>query len=202
MAAGTASMMAVEGSGAEPAGTYSPTARIGTLKRSQSTPGAVSTRSGAGTLRRVKRAHVGDRALEGRVLLRRSARARRRRIPARDTASASSRTAIEALGQRQQRRIAVAAHRLDDVARRGRDAPRPRAAPGAASAARRCAGGQRFPVEDAHGIVRPQASIFSTGRTSTERRARALQVSRASPRTRFRGTPRAPRPDRRGLRAE
>ena len=40
-------MMAVEGSGAEPAGTYSPTARTGTLKRSHSTPGAVSTRKGA-----------------------------------------------------------------------------------------------------------------------------------------------------------
>src|SRR5450432_3021794 len=48
MAAGTASMMAVEGNGAEPEGTYRPTARMGTLKRSQSTPGAVSTRSGAG----------------------------------------------------------------------------------------------------------------------------------------------------------
>ena len=42
-------MMAVEGSGAEPAGTYSPTARIGTLKRSHSTPGEVSTRSGFGS---------------------------------------------------------------------------------------------------------------------------------------------------------
>src|ERR1700722_10669247 len=47
MAAGTASMMAVEGSGADPAGTYRPTAWIGTLKRSHTTPGAVSTRSGA-----------------------------------------------------------------------------------------------------------------------------------------------------------
>src|ERR1700676_4879733 len=46
MAAGTASMMAVEGSGADPAGTYSPTARIGTLIRSHTTPGEVSTRSG------------------------------------------------------------------------------------------------------------------------------------------------------------
>src|SRR6267378_1717674 len=46
MAAGTASMMAVDGSGADPAGTYSPTARIGTLIRSHTTPGAVSTRSG------------------------------------------------------------------------------------------------------------------------------------------------------------
>src|SRR6202043_457384 len=49
MAAGTPSMMAVEGSGADPAGTYRPTARIGTLKRSHTTPGAVSTRSGLGT---------------------------------------------------------------------------------------------------------------------------------------------------------
>ncbi len=48
-AAGTASMMAVEGNGAEPAGTYRPTARTGTWMRSQSTPGAVSTRSGAGS---------------------------------------------------------------------------------------------------------------------------------------------------------
>ncbi len=47
MAAGTASMMAVEGSGAVPAGTYRPTARMGTLKRSHTTPAAVSTRSGA-----------------------------------------------------------------------------------------------------------------------------------------------------------
>ena len=49
MSAGTPSMMAVEGSGAEPAGTYSPTARIGTLKRSHSTPGEVSMRSGFGS---------------------------------------------------------------------------------------------------------------------------------------------------------
>ena len=46
MAAGTASMTAVEGSGAEPAGTYRPTARMGTLRRSHTTPGAMSTRSG------------------------------------------------------------------------------------------------------------------------------------------------------------
>ena len=39
--------IAVEGSGADPAGTYSPTARIGTLIRSHTTPGAVSTRSAA-----------------------------------------------------------------------------------------------------------------------------------------------------------
>src|ERR1700677_3298068 len=45
-AARTAGMMAVECKGAEPAGTYRPTARIGTLKRSQITPGDVSTRSG------------------------------------------------------------------------------------------------------------------------------------------------------------
>src|SRR5271168_1297000 len=48
-AAGTASMMAVEGRGADPAGTYKPTARMGTLKRSQITPGDVSTRSGGET---------------------------------------------------------------------------------------------------------------------------------------------------------
>src|SRR5882757_4787376 len=47
IAAGTANMIAVEGNGAEPAGTYSPTARTGTLMRSHTTPGAVSTRSGA-----------------------------------------------------------------------------------------------------------------------------------------------------------
>src|ERR1700691_1120642 len=45
-AAGTANMMAVDGKGAEPAGTYRPTARMGTLKRSQITPGDVSTRIG------------------------------------------------------------------------------------------------------------------------------------------------------------
>src|SRR5450631_3875736 len=47
-AAGTASMSAVDGKGATPAGTYRPTARIGTLKRSHVTPGAVSMRSGRG----------------------------------------------------------------------------------------------------------------------------------------------------------
>src|ERR1700728_940707 len=47
-AAGTASMMAVDGRGAEPAGTYRPTARTGTLTRSQRTPGTVSMDSGAG----------------------------------------------------------------------------------------------------------------------------------------------------------
>src|ERR1700731_2649498 len=48
IAAGTPSMIAVEGNGADPAGTYRPTARTGTLMRSQTTPGAVSTRSGSG----------------------------------------------------------------------------------------------------------------------------------------------------------
>src|ERR1700756_323475 len=43
--AGTASIMAVEGNGADPAGTYRPTARMGTLRRSQITPGEVSRRS-------------------------------------------------------------------------------------------------------------------------------------------------------------
>ena len=47
IAAGTDNINAVDGSGAEPAGTYSPTTRIGTLKRSQSTPGAVLRRMGA-----------------------------------------------------------------------------------------------------------------------------------------------------------
>src|SRR5262245_14332071 len=46
-AAGTASMMAVEGKGALPAGTYKPTACSGRLTRSQTTPGAVSTRIGS-----------------------------------------------------------------------------------------------------------------------------------------------------------
>ena len=47
--AGTASMMAVDGSGAEPAGTYSPTLPIGRVMRSQTTPGMVSTDSGGET---------------------------------------------------------------------------------------------------------------------------------------------------------
>ena len=47
---------------------------------------------GARLLRRVKRAHVTDRACRAPRAGRRSARARRRRTPARDTANASSRT--------------------------------------------------------------------------------------------------------------
>src|SRR5258706_15959693 len=46
MAAGTASMMAGDGSGADPAGADSPTARIGTLIRSHTTPRAVCTPHG------------------------------------------------------------------------------------------------------------------------------------------------------------
>jgi len=46
IAAGTAVMIAAEGSGAEPAGTYRPTASIGTSIRSQRTPGLVSMDSG------------------------------------------------------------------------------------------------------------------------------------------------------------
>ena len=38
--------MAVEGSGALPAGTYRPTAPTGRVRRSQTTPGEVSTRTG------------------------------------------------------------------------------------------------------------------------------------------------------------
>lgn len=41
--AGTPSISAVDGSGAEPAGTYRPTRRIGRSTRSQRTPGAVSS---------------------------------------------------------------------------------------------------------------------------------------------------------------
>ena len=44
--AGTASMMAVDGSGADPAGTYRPTLVIGRVMRSHTTPGIVSTMSG------------------------------------------------------------------------------------------------------------------------------------------------------------
>lgn len=44
--AGTPSISAVEGSGAEPAGTYSPTVRTGRTMRSQRMPGAVSTANG------------------------------------------------------------------------------------------------------------------------------------------------------------
>jgi hypothetical protein len=53
--AGTASMMAVEGSGAEPAGTYRPTRLIGRVMRSQRTPGMVSTDSGCGSCASWKR---------------------------------------------------------------------------------------------------------------------------------------------------
>ncbi len=49
MRAGTANMTTVEGSGAEPAGTYSPTADIGRMIRSQRTPGIVSNASGCTT---------------------------------------------------------------------------------------------------------------------------------------------------------
>ena len=49
-AAGTASMMRVETSGAEPAGTYSPHVSIGRHTRRQTTPGAVSTSSGRGAV--------------------------------------------------------------------------------------------------------------------------------------------------------
>ena len=45
--AGTATMITVEGSGAEPAGTYSPTAGIGRNIRSQLTPGITSMLMGA-----------------------------------------------------------------------------------------------------------------------------------------------------------
>jgi len=46
--AGIASISAVDGSGALPAGTYSPTGLIGRRMRSQSTPGAVSSPYGCG----------------------------------------------------------------------------------------------------------------------------------------------------------
>ena len=50
--AGTASMIAVEGSGALPAGTYRPTERNGRQMRSQRTPGCVSSESAAGSCAR------------------------------------------------------------------------------------------------------------------------------------------------------
>ncbi len=52
--AGTPSISAVEGSGALPAGTYRPTRVTGRWMRSQTTPGAVSTRTGAGMAARWK----------------------------------------------------------------------------------------------------------------------------------------------------
>ncbi len=68
IAAGTASMMAVEGSGAEPAGTYRPTARTG-----DADPLADHSRRGLDAqrtrrLRRVEPAHGTDRVVERRVL--------------------------------------------------------------------------------------------------------------------------------------
>ena len=81
MRAGTASMIAVEGSGAVPAGTYRPTASSGTIMRSQTTPGAVSRRSGASVCASWKRVTVSIARVERGVLLRRQRRLAPRRIP-------------------------------------------------------------------------------------------------------------------------
>ena len=58
MRAGTASMMAVEGSGADPAGTYRPTLLMGRVMRSQRTPGMVSIDSGSGSCAAAKQRFV------------------------------------------------------------------------------------------------------------------------------------------------
>ena len=61
--------MAVEGSGAVPAGTYRPTAPSGTIMRSQITPGEVSRLQRREHLRFVEARHSVDGAAQRRELL-------------------------------------------------------------------------------------------------------------------------------------
>ena len=174
-------MMAVEGSGAEPAGTYRPTARTGTLMRSQTHSRCRLDAQGARLLSRVKRAHGTDRGVErcvlgviqyalGGVELLRGHGQRIEPNP------------IEALGVVDQRRIAAARARH----RRFR-APRPRPVRRRAVRAAAAPRGDRRSSSDFQSRMRmvgsAQASIFSTGSTSTELAPAPFSCSRVSQNT-------------------
>ena len=90
-------MIAVEGRGAEPAGTYRPTAPIGRIRRSQRTPGAVSTRQRRRQLRARGSASRSrsPRSIAAAAVAVRVRRARRRTRP-RVTCSACEARAVEA----------------------------------------------------------------------------------------------------------
>ncbi len=170
-------MMAADGKGAVPAGTYSPTASIGWLMRSQRTPGIVSTEIGAGrcaswkprTLRiarSIAASCAGVRLASATAMssgVTRNTRCRRHR------SGASTRAA-------QRRHLAYG---LDD----GRCAARDSlviASAGRRSRASRSATVQRRPCmyRDTH-----QASIFSTGRTRSELAPAAFRFSSVSQNT-------------------
>src|SRR5208283_6188751 len=89
---------------------------------------------------------------------------------------------IEALRVVDQRSIAAAPHGIDDLAHRGHDA-RSVALRGALQNRAAIGGAERFPVDDAHGRESAQASIFSTGRTSTELAPTPFSCSRVSQKT-------------------
>ena len=196
MRAGTASMMAVEGSGAEPAGTYRPTLSIGRVMRSQRTPGMVSTTSGGGDLRFVKARDVGDGAFERRDLRGASARRALRGIPPRSTRRSSSARRRTACVNRRTA-ASPSARTAAMIAAAWRNTSSRLPAAGRASAARRASGEAVF--QSMIFIVRPASSRPAA---PAARSRRPSSGSRAFPRTRSRGTPRGSPPCRSSLRAE
>ena len=180
--AGTASMIAVEGSGALPAGTYRPTARIGRTTRSHTTPGAVSTRIGAADLGRVKPGDVANGCFDG-------GHAPPGRLRPAAAAASSSLTRrfveldpVERRGQAPQGAIAVPPDFVDDPRAPARR-PRARArTAGRSRAARRAGSSRRGPVDGLQ-QARGHGSIFSTGSTSNELAPAFLRFSSVSQKT-------------------
>ena len=188
--AGTASMMAVEGRGAEPAGTYKPTARMGTLKRSQITPGAISTRSGGASCAAWKRRTLSIARSMAACCSADSARSAASNS-AGVTASASRRTPSNCSVSALQCGIAFATHSLDDAAGHGTHS-RHLFLRGALQGCAPLGARQCVPMENSHGSPRP---AFSRPAEPIRRWRPRLSSPRASPRTRSPGTRRARPPD-------
>ena len=117
MRAGTASMMAVEGSGAEPGGHVEPDAVDGPRDALAAHARHGFDRQRRGHLRFVKARDVGDRAFERRDLLGRKRGARFAKFLRRSTRRSVERGTTELLREPAHRGVALGAHRRDDARR-------------------------------------------------------------------------------------
>ena len=188
MLAGTASISAVEGRGAVPAGTYSPTDSSATVMRSQTTPGAVSSRNGGSFCSSWKRVIVS---------IARSSAARCTGVRA---VSAAANSASDTPNDSRWTPSSLAVYSRSASSPRARTsatieracASRPAASrwTGRRSTASRVAASSESQSRMSSGLF---MRAFSPLAAPGPRWRRRLSGFRASPRTRFRDTRRAPR---------
>ena len=191
MRAGTASMIAVDGSGAVPAGTYRPTAPSGTIMRSQVTPGDVSMLTGCSTCRSWNSVTVS--------MARRSA-ASCSRVRA---VSAAANSAAPTANDSSRTRSSVSVYSRRAASPRTRTSATMRPARSSRPAASRCAGRRSRDVRrDSSSVLQSRISSAAVMAASSPPAVPAASWrlppsgSRASPRIRSRGRRRAPPPCR------